>query len=313
MRIAYLGYDRSCLKSVSYLSSENNEVVYFLKEKSQNHAFINFDKANIFSNKLMIPHDVGRRTSMHQNEFSRLEINYNLLKQNIASNLIAAQTGAADSAEQKTNVVDLAAVIDIQFDANQKKIIIELEKKGVEIFDLLLTESHPLLTDSLANRKIHVFRSTSTVDYTWTSISFEYEYLKPVAPFFETPPFFAVLDSARKTIIDNWLYCSLSGQKINIWNFQPTNQLHNPQFQDFYINRLRESVAKAMPFIHLKNYVSSQFSSVAHLSSSPKLKLNSTLAVPNFDFWSENQVTEFLRKHMLSKIKKVKAQPEASL
>lgn len=313
MRIAYLGYDQSCLKSLSYLSSKEHEVVYFLKEKTQNHHFLNFDKANIFSQKLMIPYDVRERTSTHQKEFSRIVTNYNLLKKSIASDLPVSQAGSANNAGNIANVFELATVIDIQFDANQKKIIIELEKKGVEVFDLLVTESHPLLTDFFTHKKIQVFKTAAKADYTWTSVSFEIEYLKPVTEFSKAPPFFAVLDSARKTIIDNWLYCELSDQKINIWNFQPTNQLHNPQFQDFYIDRLRQSVTQILPFLHLKNYESTHFSSAAHLSYEPRLKLNSSLIVPNFDFWSENQVTEFLGKHMHQIFKKLKKHPEASL
>lgn len=312
MRIAYLGFDQSSFKTFTYLSAGGNDVVYFLKQKNQNHHFSNFDKTDIYSNKLMIPFDIRQRTNAHKHEFSDLEENYNILKQKISTN-IKTEKALTITSDKKVNALDLSDVIDIQHDANQKKIVIELEKSGAEIFDILLTEAHPLVTAFFETRKIQIFKARPAVENTWTAVNFEYEFLKPILATFKKAPFFTVLDPSRASIIDNWLYCNFLNNNLQIWSFQPTNQLHNPEFQDFYIDRLRLAVAKVFPFLHLNSFVSSQFSSIVPFQFIPSLKMNLGLTVPNFDYWSEVQIAEFFQKYMLKINKKVKKIPEASL
>ncbi len=321
MKIAYLGYDRSCLRTFSTLNSistDNQDIIYFLKEKNQDHQFKVFEKTNLLSNQLMISYDTEKRTQAQKNEFVLFENNYKTLQQQIgAKSLDSKDSKTLDvsaSFPEEAKILDLSEIVDIQFDSSRKKIVIELDKKGIESFDILLTESHSLLANFFEQKKIRIFSKVPAINYTWSSFQFEFEVRKPISAVQTGQPFFVITDSTRDSIIDNWFYCQLKDSMIQIWSFQPTNQIYNPEFENFYIDRIRQAVSSALPFLLLKNYLKSQFSTVSMIAEEKMAKpiLGSSVVVQNFSFWNDYQMEIYLQRKLYKIVNKIKKNNEAN-
>ena len=203
-------------------------------------------------------------------------------------------------------------VQDIQVDAKNKKIFIEIEKKGVEAFDYLFIEAHPL-SAILNEKKIKLFPNNFKLNYAWMGVAFEIDFLKPIEDFKSERTFFIVLDSLRNSIIDNWFFCHFTDRQLNVWGFLPLHQVNNPEFKNFYVDRIREFVAKKFEFIHLKNYINSYLSTAGADSKSTSLRYRPAQAVPNFMFWSTQQVTKYFENEFSKKMKSFKKDLEVSV
>lgn len=333
MKIAYIGYDRSCLKAAKILSELGCSVIYFLTRPEQDLNFAPFDTAFIFSDQLMIPPLRERRTTAQQLEFASIEKNYKILQQNMCtaaggftvekmSEITTEITNEtpnktiSDSAH-KTSIQPLSDIMDIHYDSKKKTIIIELEKKGVENFDLVLTESHPLVSTFFDQKKIKMFKvnhkPSGNLNYIWTSTAFEFEVAKPVLPFQQDEAFFLVLDPARQSIIDNWFYCRMKQESLAFWTFQPIHQVNNPEFKNFYIDRIRGAISEHFPFLYLKNYIQSEVSTVASSKVKTGIVLPATLEVPNFSFWNAAHIEKFLQDNLSKVIRRSKKNNEVSI
>lgn len=312
MKIAYFGYDRSCLKTWNELSRQGFEVVYFLKQDQQDLKFPAFDKTFILSNELMIPYRDQDRTVEQKRQFASIEKNYLNLQQRIcAQNISQTNDQLFENLKQPT-VLPLTEIMDLHYDAKKKKIVAEIQRKGIEAFEFVLTESHPLVSIYFDTKKIKMFKATKQTDYIWSSICFEYEPLKPISVLQQDSPFFLVLDPARNSIIDNWFYCVLKKEVLELWTFQPFNQINNPEFQNFYIDRVRAAVAKRLSFLHLKNYLSTELSTVGSSEMQQQLLVPSVLVMPNVSFWNGLQIENFLKSYLHKITRKVRKNNEAS-
>ncbi len=313
MRIAYFGYDRSCLKTWNELSRQGFEVVYFLKEAQQDLKFSTFNQTFIFSNELMIPYKDHDRTTEQRRQFANIEKNFLNLQQRICAREVSGSDDQSPENLKQPTVLPLTEIMDLHYDAKKKKIVVEIERKGIEAFEFVLTESHPLISIYFETKKIQMFKTSLHADYIWSSIRFEYEPLKPIAIFQHDSPFFLVLDPARNSIIDNWFYCVLKKGLLELWTFQPFNQINNPEFQNFYIDRVRAAVAKRLSFLQLKNYLNTELSTVGSSAVQQQLLLPSALVMPNVSFWNGLQIENFLKSYFHKITRKVKKNNEASL
>lgn len=310
MKIAYIGYDLSCHKASCFFEQAGCEVVYFLKQKTQSFKFPAFDDLDILIDHLTVPGQRNMRSAAHERAFRVVKDEYLELKQNLSP---SAPREPVTYSEPNAKIVDLSLLHDIQYDGKQKKIFIELEKKGVETFDYVFVEAHPLVAEALLEKQIKVFRQPQEVQYIWSSVSFEIDYLTPIEPLRNGKTFFVVQDPLRKSLIDNWFLCDFqSSSKLHVWGYMPYRQIANPEFRNFYIERVRKLIADKFNFIHLKENLTSQLSTVGALEDSVSMALKQTDSVPNFMFWSQAQVNYFLEQNFTKKIKMLKISSEGA-
>ncbi len=313
MRIAYFGYDRSCLKTWNELSRQGFDVVYFLIEVQQDLKFSTFDKTFIFSNDVMIPFKEQDRTGKQKQQFAHVEKNFHSLQQRICARKIAESGDQRAENTRPPTVLPLTEIMDIHYNAKKKKVVVEIERKGIEAFEFILTESHPLVSIYFDTKRIQLFKATSQTDYIWSSLRFEYQPLKPVAALQQDSPFFLVLDPERDSIIDNWFYCVIKAGLLELWTFQPFNQINNPEFQNFYIDRIRAAVASRFSFLQLQNYLNTELSTVGSPDVHRQLILSSALVMPNVSFWNGLQIENFLKNYLYKITRKVRKNNEASV
>lgn len=314
MKIAYIGYDLSCLKAAGAWAgqpAESNEFVFFLKEKKQDFQFNSIFKSDIYVDQLMISGDQARRNLQAEQKFLSIQKQFNKLAEviSVAKEKVElkAEKEIIKSGNQKaTSVLDLKNIHDIQYDSRRKKIILEIEKQGVEEFDLLLVEGHPILADYFEEKKIKIFKDVVSTNYAWSAVKFEIDYLMPVEPFQTPRAFFLVLDSARESFIDNWVFCHIQKDQFTVWNFQPSHQIGNTEFANFYTDRLKQSLSARFKFIYFKNYLNTFHSSVGAHQKPLSAHFPQAISVPNFQFSSGAQVKEYFEQKIIKKLKIIK-------
>ncbi len=311
MKIAYLGFDLGCLKTDSAIRQQSAEVVYFLKEKKQAFAGPSVFETDIYVDHLMISGDLKKRSPQGEQKFQAIKKQFNKIADVISIesqvSTLPEETATANVESIKApSVFNLNLIRDIQFDSRKKKIILEIEKQGVEEFDLLLAEAHPFLADFFEDRKIKFFKDSVSITYVWSAVNFEIDYLKPIEPFRNSRSFFLILDSSRETVIDNWMYCCLDKNHLSVWSFLPSHQVGNTEYLNFYIDRIRQSLSEKFRFLYLKNYQNSTSSSVGALQSSVRTRIPQAFTVPNFHFSSGPQIQSYFEQKIGKKIKAIR-------
>ena len=134
MKVAYIGYDLTCLKASAFFEKSGYEVIYFLQEKNQNFNYPAFPVIDISTEHMTLPGDPKQRTVRQSAAFKIVAGEYLELKRSL--NPYRAMD-FIQGFQQDPKVLDLNLLKDLQYDGKQKKIFIELEKKGVESFDFV--------------------------------------------------------------------------------------------------------------------------------------------------------------------------------
>ncbi|MFZ3229194.1 MAG: hypothetical protein WA160_03230 [Pseudobdellovibrio sp.] len=306
MKIAYLGYDLSCLKADSFFKKKKESVTYFLTQTNSKLACKTFQNTDLYTENLMMSPDVKQQTDIQKKYFDQIKNNYKYLESQLSTNENFSDielSSFVDSSE--FDVQNITRIIDIHHDSKTGKVMLELDKHGVEEFDFILIEQNSLIKMELEKKNINIFNKNLKTETIWTTLYFDVEYLKPIKFQANDYSFFLILDSERDTVIDNWFHCVLDKNSLCVSGFQPYTQLMNPGFQVFISRRIQNQVADKLKFITIKKFIDLSLSTVSSEYSISYNKLKPSAAVPNFSFWSDMQINGFLSKHIYKKINKI--------
>lgn len=320
MKVAYIGYDLSGVRTNSFFTSKNMEVTYFLIHPTVNPSYQPLNQTPILVDDLMISTEPSDRTVIQSFYFDKVKENYKFLEAEMGSESAVIESGAAEKAQVNSSVVqDMKNIIDIQYDSKSKKVLIEIEKHGVEEFDFFLAEQHVLLSLELEKKNIHLFQKKMKTPFVWTTFNYQVEYADQIHFQMTNASFFVVIDSDREFTTDNWLHCQLQNDKIHISSFQPYTQLMNPAFQKFASDRVQDQISEKLKFIKLKGLESVTLSTVGSGYKDPSTVMKASMPIPNFSFWTDAQIESYLQTNALKKINKINlnknetATPEAQI
>ncbi len=314
MKIAYIAYDRTCLKSYPYFAAHGHEVQYFLTQELDSFTELAFSEIDILVDGLLIPAAKYQRTEQQKKKYNEIATSYLELRSLIANTeSISASGKSTGTSEGMPAVFNVNQINDVQIDPKQRKVFLELTKKGVESFDHLVIEGHPFVSDNLVDKKINIAKSNDSLKYVWSSLSFDIEFLQPLTPFTSSFSFFMVQDSTRKNVVDNWLLCQMKGDQIAIWTFLPIHQIKNPEFQKFYIERLKTAVGKKLDFLLFKKFRDFYFSTVGASASIVASMRGPLVTVPNFMYWGQAEVIKYIDGTLTKKLKVLQQQAEAKI
>lgn len=321
MKVAYIGKDLSCIRSFSFFQSKNIEVTYFLSQGDVTPTYRPFNQTDILVEGLMIDPDANNQTQAQKFFFEKFKSDYQALESELGSEAIRNQEYVEGTSAKSTAapvISDLNTIIDIQYDSKNKKVLIEVEKVGVEEFNFILLEQHILISLELEKKNIHLVSKNLKTNSVWMSFNFAVDYVQAIKNKTLNSSFFMVLDSERESIIDNWLHCQLVENELRVSSFQPYTQLMNPAFQKFASDRIRTQISKKIEFLKVKELKDISLTTVGanHLKSFISIK--SSAPVPNFSFWTDEQINSYLKKNILKKINKLNpvnsaVAPEASV
>jgi hypothetical protein len=262
----------------------------------------------------MISANPAQRTAVQNFGFEKIKKNYLALESQMATHLKATVLSAEDLEKKQTDahIADLQTIIDIQYDSKNKKVLIEIEKHGVEEFNFLLTEQHVLLSLALEKKNIHLFGKHMKTPYVWTTFNYDVAYAPQVQFQVSNSSFFMVFDSDREFTTDNWVHCLLTNKTLQVSSFQPYSQLMNPGFEKFASERIQQQINAQVGFIQIKQLKDITVSTVAATYETSYLQLKAAALIPNFSFWTDGQIDAFLHTQTLKKMSKVIAQLNAA-
>jgi hypothetical protein len=306
MKIAYIGYDLSSVKTQEFFNSKELEVTYFLVHPKTTPQHATFRKTNLLVDQIMIPAEHNLQTVAHKNSFHKIKKNYKIIENEISGDASVVEKGQDRKFDEKGNSVqELKNIIDIQYNTKAKKILIEIEKSGVEEYDFILTEPHALISSELKKRNIQLFKKSLQSNSVWSSFHFQVEYKKSINFLIPGASFFMVMDSERDSVNDNWFHCVLINNKLQVSSFQPYSQMMNPEFQTFAAARIQKQITERLHFIQIVKFEETSLSTIAANYRSSQLDMKPSAAVPNFAFWNYEQINLFLDKQIIRKINKV--------
>ncbi|MBC7465365.1 MAG: hypothetical protein H7256_05180 [Bdellovibrio sp.] len=306
MKVAYIGYDLSGVRTNSFFAGKNIQVTYFLRHSSVNPSYKPLNQTPILTDDLMISTEPSDRTVVENYYFDKIKNNYKFLESEIGSNAAVIESGAAEKAQANSSVVQsLQSIIDIQYDSKNKKVLIEIEKHGVEEFDFFLTEQHALLSLELEKKNIHLFSKKMKTPFVWTTFNYKVEYAKQIQFQMANSSFFIVIDSDREFTTDNWMHSQLQNDQLHVSSFQPYTQLMNPAFQKFASERIQDQLADKLKFIQIKSLEGVTLSTVDSGYKNASTLMKASTAIPNFSFWTDAQIEAYMQAHIIKKINKI--------
>lgn len=310
IKIAYIGYDQSAFLAYPGLSDTTEQVQFFLIHPEQNNNFTDFDSIDIFVNHVMIPANTTERTAEHSRQFAKVKENYQELHRWICSFKFADETAETKKeklitteSNLKDNIINASQIVDIRSDERQKKCFIEIKQKGLKEFDFIIIEDHDLVLQFFQGKNINYFNKMSSQSRTWVGYKYKMTNLSSPEAFKKPMDCFAVDESGMDSIVDNFSLVHLSQHELIVWQWLPTYQIDNPQFDRFILDRIQILVAKKFPFLNLKAEEPIKIKTTVNCEHKPKKYLDSTfLSVPNFSFWKSKTVADYLKKRINRKV-----------
>lgn len=306
MKIAYIGYDQSSYLASEFLHTLSDHVQFYLIHPEQNNNFKNFSEIDIHVNHVMIPAQAEMRTAEQKKQFEAIKNNYNTLYRWICDYKPAGHSTftLSDVSREKSNTTNARDIVDVRVDDRQKKCFVEVKQKGLEEYDLILTEDHNLISHFFQEKSIKYFRKLSNQKRSWVGYTFAIQYVSPKKPIANPIDFFLVNQSMHDSIVDNFYLIRLSASQINVWQWLPAHQLDNPQFDKFIIEKIRSLVAKKISFISLNSTEPVKIKTTVNAESDQKIFLDGLfLSIPNFTFWDHEHIADYLKKRLDKKVK----------
>lgn len=304
IKIAYIGYDRSSLLAFEYLGTITPDIDFYIVEAKQDPSFKNFKQYNLLVDHLMIQAKESERTTQHKEVFKKIKFNYNKFQEFLGLKLgPMSEITLSETKSVEPQIRSTSDIIDIKVDDKSKKIFIEIKQKGLEAYDLLIVENHNLIEQEFYARSIKYFKKLSVQANTWVGYEYEVEYNRPLQPSKESKEFWLVSEPENTSLIDNWFLIRLMENKIIVWQWVPTAQLDNPQFEEFMNERTQEIVRKKIHFISIVK-IKRQIKTTVTFNEFKKEHMDQNLlSVPNFSFWPKEHINNYLKNRLYKKIR----------
>lgn len=304
MKIAYLGYDLSSVRTDAFFKSKDLQVSYFLTYPHASPSYLPFGQTGLLTEKIMIDAISNDRTSAQASYFDKLKKQHAFLQNELACAEVKSVEFPASS-ENPSVINDMQTIIDIQYESKSKKVLIEIEKHGVEEFDFIISEQHILISLELEKRNIFLFNKSLKTPLVWTTFSFRLNYADGINYEMKNSSFFLILDPDRESVSDNWFHCQMVGKRLYVSTLLPYTQVMNPSFQKFSAERIQQQLREKIQFVVVSELESVTLSTVAADYKSNLLRIKAAGVVPNFSFWTDAQINSYLQKQTLKKINKI--------
>lgn len=321
MKIAYIGYDPSAYLAQQELAKLTDHVHFFLIHPDKDNHFKTFLETDIFTNHVMIPALAEKRTEEQKRQFELIKKNYYTLyswicgskpveKSNVLKNEILNQP-AKKGLPNNFPTTNASEIVDIKVDERQKKCFIEVKKKGLEEYDLVLVEDHNLVAQFFLEKNIKYFHKLSNQKSTWVGFQFKIDFITPKVPLPQPFEFLMVQQSSVDSVMDNFYLIKINSVDFTIWQWLPTHQLDNPQFDKFIIERTRSAVSAKLSYLVFMEQEPIKIKTTVSCEGHLKNYLDDLLfSVPNFSFWQSEQVEDYLKQRLDKKVKDYKKEVE---
>lgn len=311
VRVAFLGYDMSALRTSNALFEYFDNIDYYLINRNQKSLSTDFFQIPVLTDSYCIPAQEKERTNVQKTVADSILRSYKELSAEILGEVLARKSSLnpLENASQngKIGLFDLSEVKDIFF--NEKTLEFNFEKKSASLssYHFLILEDSPLITDVFLESP-RILRQKPEKSHVWLKLEFKYELTKPRDQFYQSSNLFLVHDKDYDSVIDNWYYIQLLSDKICVQQWIPYHQQKNTEFINFISNRTKNKIQERLEFIHLKNLDKQSVNSTAGytLKKAELVQKKNSAVLPSFHFWTDIEMKTFIEKEVENKVKKIK-------
>lgn len=311
MKLAYFGYDKTALKVQLVLEQYFTGIDYYLVKSSldgnsaNNTSHLDLLNIPIMTSNVCIPSDEVLRTTQHKLILHQIKNEYNFFKKNIFTEFAVNNeelTGTKRCTKKQFNLADITSVI---FNKKTNKHGIQIEEKNqvqkIMEYDYLIMEGHQLVCDYFQDKKQNIISRFQTQSYVILSLEFLIEY--KLHKQYVHHDFIFIDNILLRTIFDNWYFCSLSQNKINVALYIPSGQDMSEEFLDFISQRTYKLLSDSLEAFAIGELVRHEIlPSNGFIIKGLKINNRENAAVfPSFTFWSQNKVNDYIKSVFIAK------------
>ncbi len=304
MKLAYLGFDKTLLKTNTVLSQYFAEIDYYLVNENLEANSLNFFSLPIMANNVCIPTDESLYTNQHKSVLFKIKNEFTLLKKNIFSDYRLTGDEITGTKKSLKNQFGFSDIESIFFDRKKKNYQLQTRSNGMIEYDYLIIQGHQLVTDQLQTVKQNVIGQQQLQSYLMLNLEFPASYKLHDAHLRQD---FIFIDNTNfNTVFDNWYVCSYSANKLTVSLIIPTVQHHSEELQEFVAARSRQVLNDSLSSFEIgpvtKKWISCIDGYVTQKMTVSFPKHSSVF--PSFDYWTQNKVNNYIKNIFVVKNKK---------
>lgn len=305
MKLAYLGYDKTVLKTHPVLEQYFDAIDSYLVNIDSEASSLDLLSLPILANNVCIPMDETLQTVQHKLVLREIRNEYIYLKKNVLLDYKSTNgefLGTLKKSLKKQ--LNLKDIVSIKFDRRLKKHFVQTKDNEVTEYDYLIVQGHQLVTDLICDIKQNIMSCPQIQSYVVLNLEFSVQYNLHQHHLHHE---FVLIDNIRlKTIFDNWYICSRSQNTLTACLLIPFSNYNLTEFLDFITNRIHNILSESFESFKVGELLSRRVSaSDGFVSKSAKLKyLKSSTVFPSFDYWPQHKVNDYINNLFIIKNKK---------
>ena len=307
MRLAYLGYDKTSLKTNTVLEQHFEIIDNYLVNDSLEANNLNFFSLPIMANNVCIPIDESLYTIQHKSVLYKIKNEFTMLKKNLFADYRLTGdeiTGTRKSTKQQFSFDEIESLFFIK-----KKNIYLLQMKGKEPieYDYLIVQGHQLVTEKLQFLRQNIMSKPQKQSYLIMNLEFTAKYRLHDQHL--RHDFIYIDNTNYNTVFDNWHICSYTSNRLLVSLFVPAANYRSEELMAFVDARVRGALSESLKAFEL-GPLQNRWISCADGFVTQKLKLNNlsyASVFPSFDYWTQNKINNYIKNIFLVKNKKNRA------
>ena len=307
MRLAYLGYDRTSLKTNTVLEQHFDFIDHYLVNDSLEANNLNFFSLPIMANNVCIPIDESLYTVQHKSVLYKIKNEFTMLKKNLFADYRLTGdeiTGTRKSTKQQFSFDEIESLYFIK--KKNKYLLLRKDKEPIE-YDYLIVQGHQLVTEKLQLLRQNIMSQPQMQSYLILNLEFTAKYRLQDQHL--RHDFIYVDNTNYNTVFDNWYICSYSGNRLLVSLLVPSANYRTEELMEFLAARARSALCESLKAFEL-GPLQNRWLSCADGFVTHKLKLNNlsyACVFPSFDYWTQNKINNYIKNIFVMKNRKNRA------
>ncbi len=314
MKLAYLGYDKTLLRTNTVLAQHYSKIDNYLIHESLEANNLNFFSLPIIADNVCIPTDESLFTVQHKSVLFKIKNEFMVLKKNIFSDYKLTGdeiTGTKKSENQQFSFKEIESVL---FSKKLKKYVIKTKSRGEIEYDYLILQGHQLVTDQIQGLPQNVLNKAQIQSYIVLNVEYSVRYKLHDQHLRHD---FILIDNTNfNTVFDNWYICSYSNSRLIVSLIVPSSTYQADELLEFIATRTLRVLSESLKSFEFGTTINRWVSCVDGFVTQ-KLKLNhpkDASVFPSFDYWTQNKINNYIKNVFVAKnIKKLTSTAEKEL
>lgn len=307
MKLAYIGYDKTLLKTNMVLAQHFDRIDSYLIQENLDANHLNFFSLPIMADNVCIPTDESLYTVQHKSVLYKIKNEFTFLKKNLFSDYKLTGdeiTGTRKSEKQQFSFAEIESLF---FSKKKNRYEIQTRNHGQQEYDYLIVQGHQLVTDQLQAIKQNIVSTPQIQSYLVLNLEFTVKYR--LHDQHHRHDFIFIDNTNYNTIFDNWYICSYSGNRLLVSLIIPSANYKSEELTEFIAERTRGVLSNSLKAFEF-GAILNRWVSCSDGFETQKLKLNFpkySAVFPSFDYWTQNKINNYIKNIFVVKNKKNRA------